>query len=114
MTNGTWSRWVLSVDEGTLRSTYVDQGLIGNHNAGSIDNIRWSLASAFDLFSDNGGGEEQAVHVSNVALYDTALTGPEITALGPVGTVLGVPEPSTLALAALGMLGLALFARRRK
>ena len=106
----TWHRLVLTVDQGTIRSTYVDGILQGNHNAGTVDG-RWSLGNTFDLFSDNGGGEEAISHVSNVALFDTVLSSVEITALGTAGSV--IPEPGTLGMVALFGGGI-LFIRRKR
>lgn len=83
----TWHRLVLSIDHGTLRSTYVDGVLIGNHGAGTVDNDRWSLNTTFDLFSDNGGGEEAVIDVTAIRLYNVALSAAEIATLGGVDLV---------------------------
>lgn len=83
----TWHRMVISVDQGGARSTYVGGVLVGNHDAGSIDNSRWSLGSSFTLFSDNGGGEEATIHVSNIRLFNKAMNSGEVTALGNINSV---------------------------
>ncbi|MGB0992622.1 MAG: LamG-like jellyroll fold domain-containing protein [Akkermansiaceae bacterium] len=116
VTANVWHRFVISVDNGTARTTYVDgvdgSTVNGGHGSGGLDS-RWSLTTVFDMFSDNGGNEEALTNVSNLALYDTALSAAEVTALGAVGTSLApVPEPSSAALLGLG--GLALIMRRRK
>jgi len=49
--------------------------------------------------------------VDEARIYNTALTQGEIQALTPVGAI---PEPSTFLLAALGLLGLLGFGRRRR
>lgn len=112
---GTWHRLVLSIDNGTVRKTYVDgvdaSTIQGAHGNGSVDG-RWSLGGTVDFFDDNGGGEEATTLVSNLALFDTALSAAEVTALGAVGTAIAVPEPSSTALLGLG--GFTLILRRRK
>ncbi|NWK56981.1 metallophosphoesterase [Verrucomicrobiaceae bacterium N1E253] len=80
----TWHRMVISVDQGGRRSTYVDGVLVGNHNVGIVDADRWSLASSFTLFSDNGGGEEAVIHVSGVRLFNQALNADEVAGLGDI------------------------------
>lgn len=108
----TWHRMVLTVDNGNVRSTYVDGVKQGDHTAGAVDG-RWGLGSTFDVFSDNGGGEEVTSHITNLALYDTALNDTQVAALGAAGTSLNaVPEPSTTAL--VGLAGLGLILRRKR
>jgi hypothetical protein len=47
------------------------------------------------LFSDNGGGEEAIIHVSQVALYDGQLTDSEIVAMGDVNGAILTPTIGT-------------------
>ena len=51
--------------------------------------------------------------LDDVRLYDNELSASEVSALNAAGP-LYVPEPSTLGLAALGLLGLVSCGRRRK
>ena len=81
----TWYRLVLSVDQGVVRSTYLNGVFLGDHTAGFLDQSRWSLSPSFTLFSDNGGLEETVIQVSNVALFDTALDADAIAKLGVAG-----------------------------
>lgn len=91
----TWHRIVIAIDNGILRETYVDgvrlvapSGTIG-HLPGSADG-RWAQRDFFDLFSDNGGGEEMTIHVTRVAHYDRMLTDTEIVGMGGVdGALVG-------------------------
>ncbi len=106
----TWHRLVLTVDLTGTTSTYVDGVFQGNHSgADSIDD-RWGLGSGFELFDDNGGGEEAVTHVSNVALFDGAMNATEV---GQLGATAGgaIPEPSSLL---LGLAGLLLGLNRRR
>ncbi len=80
----TWHRLVLSIDNASVRTTYVDGVSQGNHAVGSVDG-RWGLGAVFELFDDNGGGEEVITHVSRVALYDEPLDATEVAALGVAG-----------------------------
>ncbi|MGB0774740.1 MAG: LamG-like jellyroll fold domain-containing protein, partial [Akkermansiaceae bacterium] len=83
----TWYRMVVTVDQGGGRSTYVNGVLVGNHGNGIVDGTRWSLGSTFTLFSDNGGGEEAAVHVSGVRLFNKAMSASEVAGLGDIHAV---------------------------
>lgn len=77
----TWHRLVIYVDQGTLRSTYVDGAFIGNHYAGSVDGGQWSMGTIFSLFGDNTADERSDYVVTNVALWDRTLTTAEILEL---------------------------------
>ncbi len=107
----TWHRLMLTVDLAGTTSTYVDGTHIGDHTSTDGVDSRWSLGSTFDLFSDNGGGEEAITHVSNVALFNTTLSAAEVTALGAVGTA--IPEPTTLGMVVTVGGGILLFIRRK-
>jgi hypothetical protein len=108
-TNDTWYRVVLSVDNGTKRNIYVDGNLWLDGNAGGIDD-RHSLDPFFYLFADESG-EEDHVHVTNAALWDTALDASTVADLG--GASAPIPEPSTAALAIFALASLVAGTRRR-
>ena len=105
-----WHRVVLSVENGVKRTTYINGIDLGDHNLGSIDG-RWSLDGDFEVFFDGDLGEELLTHVSNIALYGSALDADAVAALGGAGRP--IPEPSGLGLTLLALTGL-LVARRRK
>jgi len=107
-----YRRFVMSFENGVKRTSYVDGVALGDHEVGDIDG-RWTLGSTFDVFSDNGGGEEAETWVSNLALYDTALDADQVAALGGAGRVL-VPEPGTLTLAVLFGLALSAVGLRKR
>ncbi len=60
-----------------------------------------------------GDGFDCNGNISQVALFDTALTGSQISGLYSAATAQAVPEPSTLAMMAAGFLSLIYFVRRR-
>ncbi|MCA9215653.1 MAG: hypothetical protein KDB27_21455 [Planctomycetales bacterium] len=95
--------------DGALNHAHTDAELGGSPNA-DIDG-RWSLLSTFNAFSDNGGGEEETLSVSNLALFSSALGADEVAALGGAGRIL-VPEPSSFGMAVFA--GLLLIGRRRR
>lgn len=111
---GQWHRVVLAFDMAadTPMTTYIDGVL--NH-AHTIDELggppnaavdgRWALLQTFNAFSDNGGGEEETLALSNLALFDSTLTANQVAALGGPGDII-VPEPSTMVLALLALAGL--------
>jgi hypothetical protein len=112
---GDWHRVVLVFDmaSATPMTTYIDGVL--NH-AHTVDELggppnaavdgRWALLDSFNAFSDNGGGEEETLAVSNLALFNTALTGDQVAALGGPGRII-VPEPGALVLILMALVGLA-------
>ncbi|MFO1477759.1 MAG: LamG-like jellyroll fold domain-containing protein [Verrucomicrobiota bacterium] len=114
---GTWHRIAWSVDNGNFFRIYVDGSLLLDGAGQSVDG-RYSLyPDVFNLFADNDW-EDQWGLVGTVATWDHALTTDEIAGMGgwlngsPDPTALTIPEPSTLALVALG--GLVIARRSRK
>lgn len=76
---------------------------------------RWSAGEQIWFFSDgtadpNAGGEEGVHFVSNLALYNRALTSQQVAALGGAGSA--IPEPATSALLLAGVSLLSLIRRR--
>ena len=78
----TWYRLVVRVDNGTLYELWTDGVRVLNGTKQSVDG-RFSLESVFLLFADEDG-EEEAVDVSRVALYNGTLSESEIQLLGGV------------------------------
>lgn len=78
----TWARITVSVDNGSFYRIYADGQLILNGNTQSVDD-RYSLENTLLLFADNNG-EDNAMDVTSVRLYNRALTGAEAAALGGV------------------------------
>lgn len=118
---GAWHRVVLVFDmaSATPMTTYIDGVLNHSHTVAEMGGPpnaavdgRWALLGTFDAFSDNGGSEEETLAVSNLALFDTALTGDQVTALGGPGRII-IPEPGTMILALLAAVGLAGITRRQ-
>ena len=114
----TWYRVVQTYDGGTSEGKlYVDGTLWATFAQQNVDVSRFSLAVGGDVdwFEDNAS-EELLTNVSNLALYDGALSAADVLALGSAGAAIpagaAVPEPTTTALLGLG--GLALILRRRK
>jgi hypothetical protein len=103
-----WYRVIFSVDNGVDRSVYVDGVRWLDGNAGALDD-RHSLDPVFHVFADESG-EDETIYVTNLAVWDEAITPEAAAALGGAGQP--VPEPSTLALVSLAAVG-AIAGRRR-
>ena len=116
---GAWYRIVFSADIGntpSFRTTvtdaagaswsfdHLDQGVDGRHSLYPIDN-----QNIVHFFADEDS-EDNEVHVSNLALFDTPLSQADAERLGTPGTP--IPEPSTLAMIVLVGLGLLAFGCR--
>ena len=65
-------------------------------------------AANFRVGSTNSGGEFCNGLLDDVRIYDTALTSSEI------GTIAGIPEPSTIILLVTGLIGLLAYAWRKR
>jgi hypothetical protein len=119
--DGSWHRIALVFDmasdtsmttyiDGALNHAHTDSELGGSPNA-DIDG-RWSLLGTFNPFSDNGGGEEETLAVSNLALFSSALSAEEVSALGGPGSL--IPEPNSIGLLMLGSLAFLGLRKRSK
>jgi hypothetical protein len=82
MTNE-WYRLVLSVKNGTQYKYYLDGELLNNGTVQSIDS-RLSLDSLLLMFADEDG-EDGNIIVSEIGIWDIALSGAEVYSLGGFG-----------------------------
>jgi hypothetical protein len=107
-----WNRITLSVDNGNFFRVYVNGALLLDGAGQDIDG-RFSLyPDRVNLFADDSWEDAWGL-VGNVMVWDHALTGDEIAAMGDTTTPLVLtPEPATMSLLAIG--GLALLRRNRK
>ena len=122
VSSGEWHRIVLSVDTSSFYRVYVDGTLFLDGALNDPDG-RFSLGSSFYLFADDTGESQWGLN-GTVAVWDHALTTPEVAGMGgwiggastPTALALAapVPEPATLSFLALGALSFALFKRNRK
>jgi len=118
-----WTRLVLTFDlntpaTGTLIKAYLDGTLLYTHTGTSgelVTDGRFSLYPNTDatpiihFFRDNDG-DNGALNVGALAIWDGVLSDADVTALGGAGTM--VPEPATAATAVLGLLALGVRRRR--
>ncbi len=84
----TWYRLVISVDNGSFYNYYID-----GHNlfTGYVQNIddRFSLNDVLLMFADEDG-EDNNIIVSEIAIWDHALTALEVHSVGGFGHILNV------------------------
>lgn len=81
----TWYRILVVVKNGVSRSVYVNGSLWLQGNAGSLDDSYALDPSAFLAFADNAGAEG-GVTISNLAVWDHAITSIEAGALATPAT----------------------------
>lgn len=98
VSDNTWYRLILTVENGSFFKAYIDGQFIFDHNVKPIDDVRYSLASVIHLFGDDDG-DDGLIDCAEIAIWDYALTAAEVTALGGVGTVLPVELTSFTATA---------------
>jgi hypothetical protein len=90
----TWYRIVASVDNGSHFRVYVNGNEWLNGPGQPLD-LRFSLDPVFHVFADNDG-DDATMNLSNLAIWDGALTAEAIGALGGAGRALAVPEPASV------------------
>ncbi|AQT67887.1 hypothetical protein STSP2_01039 [Anaerohalosphaera lusitana] len=103
----TWYRMVVTADNDQFYRIFVD-GQLWLDSSGQGQDGRFSLDPVLLLFADENG-EDNEIHVSTAAIWDSALTADAVADMGAVGNA--VPEPMTLSLLAIG--GLAVIRRRK-
>ncbi|HNQ91143.1 MAG TPA: hypothetical protein PKM73_21220 [Verrucomicrobiota bacterium] len=103
--DGAWHRVaaVFDLPTSTL-SKYIDGTLVGAQTLSSGVDGRWSLGTTALLFADEDG-ETDMGYVNSIAFFDTALSGPEVAAFGGPTAAGIIPEPGTLSLALLALIG---------
>jgi hypothetical protein len=89
VSDNTWYRLILSVNNGSSFKAYINGNFVFNHNVRPVDDTRYSLASVLHLFGDDDG-DDGLIDVAEVAIWDYALSESEILALGTPGTALPV------------------------
>ena len=108
----TWYRVVLTVENGVSSKVYVngvewiDGGAEPIDGRFSLDTITSSSGNPFFLALGDNDGDDALMNLSNLAVWDSALSANEVIALGGAGRTIGVPEPAALVLAAIGLLAL--------
>jgi hypothetical protein len=114
-----WHRIVLSVDNSSFFRVYVDGTLFLDAPGQGVDG-RFSLDPSVLLFADNDGEDAWGL-VGTVATWNRALTTPEVWQMGGwIGgsatptELLIIPEPATISLLAMGLLGAAVWVWRRR
>ncbi len=89
--NDTWYRLVVSCDNTHSLKTYLGGQLLKNSAVAGMDMIdgRYSLLSYLLLFADDDG-DDGDIDIAEVAIWDHALSGDEVLALGGIGGALPV------------------------
>lgn len=82
-----WYRFVVSVKNGTQYKYYLDGNLINNGTSQAVDG-RFALDSLLLMFADEDG-EDNEIIVSEIGIWDKALTGVEVQNLGGFGHSIG-------------------------
>lgn len=116
-TLNTMKALVISYDDlddivgGSMRiSGYIDGVFMGSYTSGTSSNWATNNAEAiFGVRHTAGPGSTRGAldaTIYEARIYDTALTGSEVANLSLSPAIASVPEPTTLAIFALGMMGL--------
>lgn len=92
LSNNTWHRVVITVDNGSARRIYVNGQQWYQGTAGTIDNDRHALSPQFLIFADEDG-EDGPIRVTNFAVWSSALTATQVQALGNTSTAISDAPP---------------------
>src|SRR5262249_4333756 len=93
---------------GSQQFSFMDSSNLGVFDAAN------NIMRFFQDDSFTGGIEASPGFVDRIAIYDNALSGGQVAALGGPGPLLATPEPGTTLLTALAGAGVGLFAWRRR
>jgi len=108
----TWYRVVFSVDNSSHHKTYVN-GIEWIDGGGQGVDGRFSLDPIVHFFADNDG-DDATINVSNIAIYDLALSAGQVSSLGGAGRAIrAIPEPASAIVALLVVAPMAVLRRRR-
>lgn len=89
---GVWYRVVLAVDNGVARNVWVNGTKVLTGTAGTVDEARYGLAGQLLAFADDNG-EDAAIDVSSMAMFNGMLSDAQITLLGGAGAPLDAAVP---------------------
>jgi hypothetical protein len=101
VSDNTWYRLVLAVENGVSFKAYIDGQLVFDHTTMPVDDARYSLASVLHIFGDDDG-DDGLIDIAEFAIWDAPLSASEVAAFGGVGTVLPVELTSFNATAVEG------------
>ncbi len=91
-----WYRLIISVQTGTSYKYFLDGQLLLSGTVQAVDD-RFSLSDVLLLFADNDG-DDDSIDVSEVAIWDKALSDADVLSLGGYGHDLGGGNSSEPAL----------------
>ena len=112
LASNTWQHLAVTIDNGSI-DVYID----GVWNTGGSQNANsnaYNWNNAIGIGGRSNGTWGINGRIDDVALWPYALEPELIAALAAGASPLSIPEPSTLVLAAFGLLGLSIGTRRKR